>query len=173
MSVGHILLGLLEGQPRHGYDLKRMFDERFGADRTINFGQVYQTLDRLERDGLIAVRAVESEGGPQRKVYAITGQGVTDLERWLLEPEPAQASVQNVLFAKVVLALVTSRSARELLDSQRAVHLDRMRELTQVRRESSLPEALLADFELFHLEADLRWIEVTASRLGPLREELM
>jgi hypothetical protein len=77
-----------------------------------------------------------------------------------------------VLFIKVVLAVMSGRSAEGYLDTQRAAHLARMRELTELRRSSSLVDALLADHGLFHLEADLRWIDLTASRLSALAAEV-
>ena len=82
-----------------------------------------------------------------------------------MEPEP---HLQTVLFAKVVLALMLGRSAVRYLDTQRSAHLQRMRELTDLKHSGSLVEGLLADHGLFHLEADLRWIDVTASRLDSL-----
>ncbi len=75
-----------------------------------------------------------------------------------------------MLFTKVVLSLMLGRPAEEYLDLQRAAHLRRMRELTEIRRKGEKVDALLADHGLFHLEADLRWIDVTAARLGMLAE---
>jgi hypothetical protein len=75
-----------------------------------------------------------------------------------------------VLFAKVVLALMLGRPARAYLDVQREAHQRRMRELTEVRRAGPLVDTLLADYGLYHLEADLRWIETTTARLGELAE---
>ena len=75
-----------------------------------------------------------------------------------------------MLFTKVVLALMLGRSAGSYLDAQRGAHLQRMRELTELKRTGELVDALLADHGLFHLEADLRWIDMTAARLGPLSE---
>src|SRR6266540_3332133 len=98
MSVGHALLGLLEDRPRYGYDLKREYDERFARSKPLRFRQVYATLARLLRNGLIDIQAVEPGGGPERKLYAITPTGVTDLEAWLAEPEPPEPHLQNVLF---------------------------------------------------------------------------
>ena len=111
MSIGHTLLGLLESGPRHGYDLKRAFDEKFGHDRPLHYGQVYSTMSRLLKNGLVAVDGVEPGDGPERKRYAITDAGVTDVERWLSEPEKPQPYLQSVLYSKVVLALLTRRSA--------------------------------------------------------------
>ena len=95
MSVGQTFLGLLEEQPRHGYDLKRAYDERFGRDRPLQYGQVYSTLARLLKRGFVEVDGVEPGGGPERKRYAITDAGVADVERWLAEPEPPEPYLQS------------------------------------------------------------------------------
>src|SRR5918998_3476118 len=123
MSTAFTLLGLLETAPSHGYELKRAFDLRFGSDKPLPFGQVYATLGRLERDGRAVSVGTEAGEGPERKRYAITERGVTDLERWLAEPEAPEPHLQMVLFAKVVLALQSGRDANRLLDTQRAAHL--------------------------------------------------
>jgi DNA-binding PadR family transcriptional regulator len=166
------LLGLLEPGPSHGYELKRAFDHRFGNDKPLPFGQVYATLGRLERDGLAIVTGTEAGEGPDRKRYAITEQGVTDLEQWLAEAEAPEPHLQTVLFTKVVLALLSGRDANRYLDTQRAAHLGRMRQLTELRRTSPLTQSLLADYALFHLEADLRWLELTAARLDDLARQV-
>ena len=124
-------LGLLEEQPRHGYELKRAYDGRFGRDRPLQYGQVYSTLARLLKRGFVEVDGVEAGGGPERKRYAITDAGVADVERWLAEPEPPEPYLQSTLYAKVALALLTGRGAQEILDTQRAEHLRAMRELTR------------------------------------------
>ena len=173
MNVPNTLLGLLEPGPTHGYELKRAYDVRFGSDKPLKFGQVYATLGRLERDGRIEVCGVEHGAGPERKRYAITPDGVTTLARWLGEPEQPEPHLQSILFAKVVLALLSGRPADRFLDAQRAAHLARMRALTaERRRRADLGHALLVDYALFHLEADLRWIDLTESRLEQLRAEV-
>jgi DNA-binding PadR family transcriptional regulator len=168
MSVPHALLGLLEREPSHGYDLKRDYDAYFGRGKPLPYGQVYATLGRLARDGKVTAGEAEAGGGPERKRYAVTPVGQADLEAWLAEPVPAEPHLQTVLFAKVVLALMLGRSAEHYLDLQRAAHLQRMRELTELKRAGNLFDSLLADHGLFHLEADLRWIDVTAARLDVL-----
>ncbi|GAA4173210.1 PadR family transcriptional regulator [Phytohabitans flavus] len=172
MSIGQTFLGLLESSPRHGYDLKRAYDERFGRSRPLHFGQVYATLSRLLKNGLVEVDGVEPGGGPDRKRYAITDAGVTDVSRWLAQPEKPEPYLQSTLYAKVVLALMTGRPAADLLDSQRAEHLRLMRELTRRKSDGDLAEQLICDHALFHLEADLRWLELTAARLDDLAKEV-
>ncbi|MFG2041735.1 PadR family transcriptional regulator [Dactylosporangium sp. NPDC048998] len=171
MTVPYALLGLLEGTTRHGYDVKQAYDRRFGGTRPLRVGHVYRILAQLVRDGHVAEAGTEPGAGPERKRYAITEAGVTDLGRWLAEPEEPQPQLQAVLFVKVVLALMSGRPAEEYLDAQRDLHLARMRELTAARRAAGPQAALLADYQLFHIEADLRWIEHAAGRLDALRAE--
>lgn len=172
MSIGHALLGLLEAGPRHGYDLKRAFDDRFGHDRPLHYGQVYSTLARLLKHGLVEVDGVESGSGPERKRYAITEAGTTDLETWLAQPEKPEPYLQSTLYTKVVLALVTGRNATRLLDAQRAEHMLMMQTLTDRKRRGRLADQLVCEHALFHLEADLRWLEFAAARLDKLATEV-
>jgi DNA-binding PadR family transcriptional regulator len=170
VTVPLTLLGLLEREPSHGYDLKRDYDAFFGRGKPLPFGQVYSTLARLARDGKVVMGESEPGAGPDRKRYVITEQGATEVQSWLGEPVEPEPHLQTVLFAKVVLALMLDRSPEKYLDVQRAAHLQRMRELTELRRSGSMVDALLADHGLFHLEADLRWIDLTAARLDALAE---
>jgi DNA-binding PadR family transcriptional regulator len=172
MSVPLTLLGLLEREPSHGYDLKRDYDALFGRGKPLPFGQVYSTLGRLARDGKVVAGDSEPGAGPDRKRYVITDLGVTEVAAWLTEPVEPEPHLQSVLFAKVVLALLLGRPAEQYLDTQRAAHLQRMRELTELRRRSDQVDSLLADYGLFHLEADLRWIDMTSARLQSLAQEV-
>ncbi|WP_329109283.1 PadR family transcriptional regulator [Micromonospora sp. NBC_01699] len=168
MSIGQTFLGLLESRPRHGYDLKRAYDERFGHGRPLHYGQVYSTLARLLKSGLVEVDGVEPGEGPERKRYAVTASGVTDVQTWLASPEKPDLYLQSTLYTKVLLALLTERNAAEILDVQRAEHLRLMRELTQRKLGGDLSDQLICDHALFHLEADLRWLELTTARLDQL-----
>src|SRR3954451_19612879 len=105
MTVPASLLGLLEREPSHGYDLKREYDQLFGRDRPLPFGQVYATLSRLARDGKVIAAESEPGAGPDRKRDVITEHGVRGREAWLRDPVPAEPNLQDALFVKVVLAL--------------------------------------------------------------------
>src|SRR5205823_14058383 len=135
-------------------------------------GQVYSTLARLERDGCVAQRGEAPGQGPERKLFAITRAGVTELERWIEQAEPAHPYLQNVLFMKVVFALSSGRDAHAVLDVQRDQHLADMRELTRQKSDADFLSTVRADFVLFHLEADLRWIDLIVARLGRIEQEL-
>jgi DNA-binding PadR family transcriptional regulator len=173
VTISYALLGLLEGTSRHGYDLKQSYDRQFGGVKPIRFGQVYRTLAQLERDGRVTVVGVEAGAGPDRKRYSITAEGATDLDAWLAEPEEPQPQLQTLLFTKVVLALMSGRAAGKYLDAQRAKHLAAVKALTSARRKAaSTQDAVLFDYQLFHIEADLRWLDHTESRLARLAEEV-
>lgn len=172
MSIAKTFLGLLEAGPSHGYDLKRSYDERFGHDKPLAYGQVYATLARLLKNGLVAVDGIEPGEGPERKRYVITQEGVADIAAWLEQPERPDLYLQSTLYTKVVLAMLTGRSAREVLDTQRAEHLALMRELTRRKLDGDLADQLICDHAIFHLEADLKWLELTADRLDDLATEV-
>lgn len=172
MSIGYTLLGLLETGSRHGYDLKRAYDERFGHGRSLAYGQVYSTLSRLLRDGLVQVDGHESGEGPERKRYSITEEGIASVEQWLSTPEKPVADLHNTLFTKVVLAVLSGRDPNGVLDAQRHAHMEIMRELTRRKTAADPTTQLVCDFSLFHLEADLRWLELAAARLENLTKEI-
>jgi len=173
MNTSLTLLGLLGPGPGHGYDLKHSYDRWFGTRRPLAFGQVYATLARLVRDGSIVATGAESGGGPERKRYAITDAGRERVSGWMFTPESMSEFFQSDLFAKTVIALMMGDDAGRLLDLQRTGHLAQMRELTRLKKHADLSTVLLADHALFHLEADLRWIDLTAARLGELRAEVV
>ena len=120
----------------------------------------------------MVVGETEAGAGPERKRYVITPDGASDVETWLREPVAPEPHLHSVLFTKVVLALLLGRDAHGCLDTQKVAHVQRMRELTELRRTGSLVDTLLADNALFHLEADLRWIDTTAARLDQLAREV-
>lgn len=172
MSASYALLGILGKQPSYGYDLKREYDFLYGKEKTLPFGQVYSTLSRLLRDKKVSIEATEQSVGPERKLYAVTNLGRSDLEKWLATPEKLHPNTQTVLFIKVITSILLDKEPNIYLDTQRAAHIERMRELTKIRRDSDLAESLQADYAIFHLEADLRWIDLTTARLQSLKEEI-
>ena len=176
MSTGYVLMGLLSRGQRHGYDLKRDHDHRFPAARPLAFGQVYTTLERLYRQGLVEPLAVQRVDGPDRRVFRLTEAGGRDLDDWLAAVEPPAPHVANPLATKVTVALLVGDEAlaSDYLRRQRAAHLERMRAYTRTKTDpaASLHEVLAADYALAHLDADLRWMESALERVTTLKEEL-
>ncbi|MFI1994711.1 PadR family transcriptional regulator [Actinoplanes sp. NPDC020271] len=176
MSTAYVLLGLLAGGPRHGYDLKRAHDDRLPQAKPVAYGQVYATLGRLERDGFVTPSGQDQEGGPERTSYELTELGRDRLAAWLTEVEPPAPYVSSVLFNKVVVALLTAgtEQATDYLAAQRAAHVARMRELTatKTRPGASVGDVVAADYAIGHLDADLRWLQTTLARVADLQKEV-
>lgn len=174
MSVQYALLGFLAEGSDYGYRLKKRYDGYFGKEKPVLVGQIYSTLARLKRDNKVKeVDDTGGSGGPDRVRYQITKQGEDDLQSWLKTPEKPSLELQATMYAKTVLAILKEGDAAPYLDNQRRAHIQRMRELTKQRRNVDLSDMLLIDYTLYHLEADLRWIELTISRLTKLKEEIM
>ena len=169
MDSTQTLLGLLGTGPSYGYDLKHGYDRHFGAEKPLAFGQVYATLARLLRDGLITMLGEQPGSGPDRKRYEITEVGRERVTSWMFTPDAPQPLLQSNLFAKTVIALLLGDDADRLLDVQRAEHMRRLRELTAAKRGADLMKVLVCDYAMFHIEADLRWIDLTSARLTELQ----
>ena len=165
-------MGLLMAGDRHGYDLKKEHDERFAGARPLAFGQVYATLQRLERQGHIEAVEIERVDGPDRTVYRLTDLGRADLDLWVSEVEPPAPFVANPLATKATIAFLIGDAdqAADYLRNQRNAHLERMREYTRVKTEPAtpMPEVLAADYAIAHLDADLRWLDTALDRITAL-----
>lgn len=173
MNAQFAILGILNVNPNYGYEIKKIYDKLLGKEKPILAGQVYSTLSRLERDDrIVEVPSDEKSGGPERFKYGITAKGQEDFRIWLETPEEPIPQLQATIYMKTVLAIIKDGDAAPYLDNQRRAHIARMRELTNQRRNCVFADMLLIDYVIFHLEADLRWIELTSSRLDKLKEEI-
>lgn len=170
MALSDALLGILASGSAHGYDLKRVYDDRFAGSRPLAYGQVYATLTRLQRDDLVEVVEVAQEAGPERTVYAITATGRESLQDWLAKTEAPGPYPAEELVRKTVTALHLGADALGFVSRQRAAHLTLMRDLTQLQRETKDPAArITVDHLVFHLDADLRWLEAAAGHIAEVR----
>jgi DNA-binding PadR family transcriptional regulator len=165
MSVRHALLALLSEGPKYGLQLRQEFEARTGEVWPLNVGQVYTTLQRLERDGF-----VESDGsdGPQN-VFSITPEGGDELAAWLRTPPDVVPPPRDELVIKVLVATrVPGVDVPELLQVHRRRMVEAMQEYTHLKGEMA-PEdvelALVVDSELFRIEAIVRWIDAADARL--------
>ncbi len=174
MDSALTLLGLIgsRAEPGYGYHLKQSYDRFFGLRLALAFGQVYATLGRMLRDGYIVASGEEAGEGPDRKRYGITKAGQRKLAEWMFTPDVPSEALQSNLFAKTVIALLLDEDAERLLDLQRARHMAEMRTLTKAKQGSDLMHVLVYDHALFHIEADLRWIDLTGARLAQLKTSL-
>ena len=169
MSVPHALLALLRQGPKYGLRLQSEFESRTGDVWPLNVGQVYTTLQRLERDGLVKATG---EGERSQKRYRITSAGERELSRWLGNPPDLVPPPRDELVIKVLVALqVPGIDVHELLQVHRRHVIETMQRYTQVKAaagEDDVPLALVVDAELFRLEAIVRWLDAADVRLKRL-----
>jgi len=170
LSVRYGLLGLLSRGPAHGYALRAEFEAATGATWPLNIGQVYSTLARLERDGLISTKdeTDDAEAGLERRRYHLTVSGLEELRRWFATPVPRDAPPRSELVVKVILALMLPEvDARRVLDVQRAASMRSLQVLTQLRGSASsdMATSLAADAAIFGAEAEIRWLEHCEAKL--------
>jgi DNA-binding PadR family transcriptional regulator len=163
------LLALLSSGPAHGYELKQRFESRFNAVwPPVNIGQIYTTLQRLERDGLVHGYEVEQAGRPAKHVFEITEAGYRALSEWFHETDPAPR-IRDELFLKLVLSRESDLAdPRAIIESRRNVLLQELRDLNQLASEQGDDQAalLLIDGTVLHLEADLKWLDLCEQSLG-------
>jgi DNA-binding PadR family transcriptional regulator len=161
MSVRHALLALLSEGPKYGLQLRHEFEARTGEVWPLNVGQVYTTLQRLERDGLVESDDAEPEG-PQ-KGFRITSAGQSELIGWLRTPPDTDVPPRDELVIKVLVALtVPGVDVADLLQVHRRHLVQGMQRYTRLKqdaREDDVSLALVADAEIFRLEALVRWID--------------
>jgi DNA-binding PadR family transcriptional regulator len=166
MSVRHALLALLSEGPRYGLQLRQEFEARTGEVWPLNVGQVYTTLQRLERDGLIA--ADSAEEGPQ-KDYRITAAGRDELTGWLRTPSDRTQPPRDELLIKVLVAVeVPGIDVHDVIQVHRRHLIELMQRYTDVKAaagEHEVALALVVDAELFRAEATVRWLDSAETRL--------
>jgi DNA-binding PadR family transcriptional regulator len=167
VSVPHALLALLSEGPKYGQRLQKEFEARTGEVWPLNVGQVYTTLQRLERDGLVETDDREAERS--RKRYRITTVGHRELVDWLRTPPDLVPPPRDELVIKVLVALqVPGTDVHEILQVHRRHVVETMQRYTQVKAaadEDDTTLALVADAELFRLEAIVRWLDAADVRL--------
>lgn len=164
MATVDVLLALLLPGPSHGYDLKRAHDRWFVDAKPLAFGQVYASLGRLERDGFVGVAHTEAGAGPERTVYELTPSGRDRVQAWLAEPVEPDPPGSTELIRRTVAALRLGADPAGFLARQRELLLRRMRELGDAATSDPVT-AVVHDYAIAHLDADLRWLDAAAQRL--------
>lgn len=167
MSIRHALLALLSETPKHGLLLQQEFEEQTGAVWPLNVGQVYITLQRLERAGLVQS---EDEGGAgSRKRFMITPAGCTELQDWLRTPADDIPPPRDELLIKVLTSLrVPGANVHDIVQVHRRHMIEVMQRFWRLKAAAMVDDiglALIADAELFRLEGIVRWLDAADIRL--------
>jgi DNA-binding PadR family transcriptional regulator len=169
VSVRFGLLALLAEAPTHGYQLKTAFERRTGGSWAINIGQVYTTLQRLERDGLVEELGADGD----RHDYRITDAGHAELDAWFVNPVVPEAPPRDELTIKVLLAVAAGDvDVTEVLQRQRRASIEQLQAYTrrkaQADPERDLSFLILLDALIFRTEAEIRWLDACDARIRSL-----
>jgi DNA-binding PadR family transcriptional regulator len=178
MSVRHALLALLSEGPKYGLQLRDEFEARTGEVWPLNVGQVYTTLQRLERDGLVEAASdaepaehevlANAPGAPQ-KAYRITAAGSAELAQWLRVPPDLSSPPRDELVMKVLVAVtVPGTDVHEVIQAHRTYLVQLMQEWTRLKEDddgSDVAFLLVVDAELFRLDSVVRWLDAAGGRL--------
>lgn len=177
MSFRHAVLGLLAQHPRHGYELRAAFEALAGGEENwdVKPAQIYTTLTRLQKGGLVAEQSIEQGAGPEKRIHAITPQGYQVLQDWFEDATPPEHQ-RDEFFLKLMLGLISGAA-----DPYRVIHVERIalfKELhaitTQrigIDRSRELAKILLLEKAAMHLEADLRWLDMVEGRLDEITRQ--
>ncbi|MFG3440194.1 PadR family transcriptional regulator [Nonomuraea sp. NPDC047897] len=159
MSIRHGLLALLSKGPRYGYQLRVEFEASTGATWPLNIGQVYTTLSRMERDGLVAPGGEDEQG---RALYTITEAGRREVERWFGTPVAPADRPRDELAIKLAMAVAAGDvDVRAVIHAQRTATMRSLQELTRAKRAATdgVAERLVLDSMIFKAEAEQRWLD--------------
>ncbi|MEV8633433.1 PadR family transcriptional regulator [Streptosporangium sp. NPDC051023] len=161
MAIRQGLLALLSQGPRYGYQLRAEFEASTGATWPLNIGQVYTTLSRLERDGLVAPGEQDDQG---RVVYTITEAGLAEMERWFSTPVAQSDRPRDELVIKLAMAVAASADVRPIIQAQRTTTMRALQALTRAKRAGTegadgAAQRLVLDSMIFHAEAEQRWLD--------------
>jgi DNA-binding PadR family transcriptional regulator len=172
MSVRHALLALLSEGPKYGLQLGQEFEARTGDVWPLNMGQVYTTLQRLERDGLVESDGAD-EDGPQ-KGFRITAAGAEELQAWLRTPPDTSAPPRDELVIKVLIAIrLPGVDVLDMVQVHRRHLVETMHHYTRLKEEAGEHDIgllLVADSEIFRLDAVVRWLDAAEARIKRLPE---
>ena len=163
----HALLGLLANQPRHGYDLKHTLENALGGHWEINFGQIYTTLNRLERDGLVT-SVVDTRDRRVKRIYSITHQGCEELDAWLVEPVEKKRQLRDEFFVRLFVRQLARRGdTSATISRQRQAYRQQLRDMTAMAAGSRDDPyvSLLLEGAMLHLQADLQWLDLCDEHL--------
>jgi DNA-binding PadR family transcriptional regulator len=168
VSVRHALLALLSEGPKYGLRLREEFEAGTGEVWPLNIGQVYTTLQRLERDGLIESDDDDERDSPQKR-FKITAEGERELAAWLRTPPNMSSPPRDELVIKVLVAQrVPGTDVQEVIQAHRRYLVELMQQWTRIKDADAgrdLALGLAVDAELFRLDAVVRWLDAADGRI--------
>ena len=170
MSVRQSLLAILDQGPCYGYQLRHEFDRRTGSTWPLNVGQIYNTLERLERDGLVSRGDADEQG---HVYWAITDAGSVEVAQWLSSPvQRGQATRDEVAIKLAMAATLPGVDVAGVIQGQRSESVQQLESLKAATYAGSGSESeelawsLVIASRIFAAEGELRWLDHVEERLA-------
>jgi DNA-binding PadR family transcriptional regulator len=166
----YLFLSLLSKQPTHGYDLLQSYESLFSSVLSpLNAGQIYTTLSRLERDGLVQKYPVVQEGKPDKRIYELTEEGRQVLEEWFAHPLAGPRIKDNFYLKLISSQMSNLAEPQKIIDNQRQYYLQSMHDLNNLALQAGISDdptkLLLVQGAILHLKADLEWLDLCEDTL--------
>ena len=156
------ILALLAEKPAHGYELKQIYDDKFGAVwPPINVGQIYNTLSALERDELVKSEEIPQRGSPRRHVYELTEEGRVTLHEWLEETSDSPTLKEEFIIKLILAYIAGTKNPLDIIDRQRQEYFKAVRELDNLaaNRNNDITTKLLVGAASLYIQALLKWLD--------------
>ncbi len=171
ISVKHVFLAMLSQKDMYGYELKSTYDKMLVIGHLLNLGQIYTTISRLERDGLVSLR----EGAPpdEKKVYAITDKGRVELGRWICETDVWNNYTDNLSYKLAAAEYVDTDSLLQCISEYRIILIAQLQKLTREERNASVGKrgvSLVFERNILRLEADIKWLDRCLEKLSDIKK---
>jgi DNA-binding PadR family transcriptional regulator len=167
MAVKHLFLAIISNKPMHGYEIKTSFEELVSNQWPLNFGQVYTTLTRLERDELLRIKEVISEERGEKKIYEITEKGLKYLEDWIISQDDWSIYYDEMAFKFSLFKVLDKDSSRQVLGRYRLYLIRLIKELTSLKLKNNISEIdeLMIQRNILKAEADVKWLDMCNKKL--------
>lgn len=168
MAVKFIFLALLTQKPMYGYEMKESFEKMVSNHWQLNFGQVYTTLSRLERDKLVYMEEIQQSERPDKKVYHITEAGKEYLNNWLEENKKWNMYFDDIAFKVALFDIISKEQAIKILSAYRIYVLKLIRSLMdfrEKRKDANVYQELVVERNLIKAEGEIKWIDLCLEKL--------
>lgn len=170
MSTKHAILGLLNQRPMHGYELKKEFEKSVSFIWSINIGQLYTLLKKLEEEKEIVKETVSQENRPDKQVYEITDKGRKELQEWLATPVIMRQIRDEFYLKMMFLPQVEKEAAERFIDEQMEFIEEQLEEFNKIKNTNIENRnkfmGVLIEASIMHFQADVQWLKLYKERMG-------
>ncbi|MBP2032107.1 DNA-binding PadR family transcriptional regulator [Clostridium algifaecis] len=170
MSTEHAILGLLNQRPMHGYEIKKEFEKSVSYIWSINIGQLYTLLKKMEKENKIVKKVVPQENKPDKLVYKIADKGRITLQKWLSEPVVMRQTKDEFYLKMMFLTQTKKEDAKKYIDKQVDIIEKQLNEFNKIKSTNKDSKnnfmGVLLEASIMHFQVDIQWLNLYKERMG-------